>query len=378
MRELVDAKVGRTIEALHVTAEGYNREKSILQERFGKEHEIIKTYTKEILERPTVTSANTNKINDLNVKLTYCVQALETLGKLEQVNGAVSMTLEILPGIRGDLVRTDPEWENWDFSKVSEAIRLWLRRNLSDCKTTEREFIEQPNRRRERPSKLYQARGQEFNPKECVYCKIAGHKSIECQKITNTDERKTILARENLCLNCATPNPRAAECYSKSACQHCRKRHHTSICDRKQTLTSGTGEKKTLMTASGCKEGILPIIPIKVDGIPCRALIDTGARSSYASGKLINLLKKRPCETKTKRVDTLTTSQVTKLEMYDARVESLDGGFNMEVKLTKVHKGELLTVDNPKYQQLINNYDHLKGIKIEDTDAKEKLPVHVV
>ena len=74
----------------------------------------------------------------------------------------------------------------------------------------------------------------------------------------------------------------------------------------------------------------------------------------------------------------LITSQVTKLEMYDAQIESLDGGFSMEVKLTIVHKGELLTVDNPKYQELINNYDHLKGIKIEDEDTKEKLPVPVV
>lgn len=74
----------------------------------------------------------------------------------------------------------------------------------------------------------------------------------------------------------------------------------------------------------------------------------------------------------------LITSQVTKLEMYDARIESLDGSFSMEVKLTKVHKGELLTVDNPKYQELINSYDHLKGIKIEDDDAKKQLPVHVV
>ena len=74
----------------------------------------------------------------------------------------------------------------------------------------------------------------------------------------------------------------------------------------------------------------------------------------------------------------LITSQVTKLEMYDAQIESLEGGFSMELKLTKVHKGELLTVDNPKYQELINNYDHLEGIKIEDDDTKEQLPVHVV
>ena len=162
------------------------------------------------------------------------------------------------------------------------------------------------------------------------------------------------------------------------ACQHCIKRHHTLICDRKQTLTSESGEKKILMTASGFKEGILPIIPIKVDGITCRALIDTGAGSSCASGKLINLLKKKPCEMKTKRVDMVITSQVTNLEMYDARIESADRGFSMEVKLTEVHKGKLLTADNPKYQELINNYDHLKGIKIEDEDTKEQLPIHVV
>ena len=132
--KLVDTKVGSTIGALPFTAEGYNRAKSILQQRFGKEHEIIKANTKEMLELPTVTSANPSKINELRVKLTYCVQALQTLGKLEQVNGGVLMTLEKLPGIRGDLVQTDPEWKKWDFSKLSEAIRLWLIRNMSDRK----------------------------------------------------------------------------------------------------------------------------------------------------------------------------------------------------------------------------------------------------
>ena len=75
----------------------------------------------------------------------------------------------------------------------------------------------------------------------------------------------------------------------------------------------------------------------------------------------MDLLKKKLCETTTKRVDMLITSLVTKVEMYDARIESLDGIFSMGVKLTIVHKGELLTVDNPKYQELIDNYDHLKG-----------------
>ena len=47
LRELVTPQVSRTIEALPFTAEGYNRAKSILKEKFGKDSETIKAYTKE-------------------------------------------------------------------------------------------------------------------------------------------------------------------------------------------------------------------------------------------------------------------------------------------------------------------------------------------
>ena len=344
LRELVTPQVSRTIEALPFTAEGYNRAKSILKEKFGKDSEIIKAYTKEILELPTLTGTNPKAISDFSEKLTFCVQALQTLNKLEQVNGATLMTLDKLPGIRVDLVRTDAEWEKWDFAKLSEAIRLWTRRNPVDTKSNERDSGERRKQKWDRSRKLYQARGQDFNPKECVYCGDVSHKPSNCQKITKIEERRATLAQKNLCFNCATPNHRAAECFSKATCQHCKKRHHTSICDRNLTTKDGRKDKNTLMTASGSNEGILPIIPTKVDGIICRALIDTGARSSYASGKLIDLLKKKPCETKTRRVNMLISSHATKLDMYDTLVESLDGNFSMSVKLAKVHKRELLTV----------------------------------
>lgn len=344
LRELVTPQVSQTIEALPFTAEGYNCEKSILNEKFGKDSEIIKAYTKEILELPTLTGTNPKAISDFSEKLTFCVQALQTLNKLEQVNGATLMTLDKLPGIRVDLVRTDAEWEKWDFAKLSEAIRLWTRRNPVDTKSNERDSGEQRNQKWDRSRKLYQALGQDFNPKECAYCGDVSYKPSNCQKITKIEERRATLAQKNLCFNCATPNHRAAECFSKATCPHCKKRHHTSICDRNLTPKDGRKDKNTLMTASGSNEGILPIIPTKGDGIICRALIDTGARSSYASGKLIDLLKKKPCETKTRRVNMLISSQVTKLDMYDTLVESLDGNFSMSVKLAKVHKRELLTV----------------------------------
>ena len=99
----------------------------------------MKAYTREILELPSIPNSNQKKISEFSEKLTYCVQALETLKNLKQVNGAVLMTLDKLPSIRGDLVRSDPDWESWDFVKLSEVIRLWVRSLVDTAARNERE-----------------------------------------------------------------------------------------------------------------------------------------------------------------------------------------------------------------------------------------------
>ena len=72
-RELLDSKVKRTIEGLPFTAEGYNRAKSILDEKYGKESEIVKAHSREILELPSVQGANPKKISEFSEKLAYYV-----------------------------------------------------------------------------------------------------------------------------------------------------------------------------------------------------------------------------------------------------------------------------------------------------------------
>ena len=229
LRELLDVKVKRAIEALPFTAEGYNRAKSILSERFGKESEIVKAYIKEILDLPSISSPNPRKIGEFSEKLTYCVQALQTLNKLEQVNGAVSMTLDKLPAIRGDLVRTDPDWESWDFAKLSEAVRLWTRRNPMDINQREREQEQQSTNRNvcQEAGIYHTRRGADGKPRcwPCIYCG-KDHKAVECTRVTHVADRKQILLNKRLCFNCTTRNHRAAFCPSKSVCQQCHKHHH--------------------------------------------------------------------------------------------------------------------------------------------------------
>ena len=44
-------------------------------------------------------------------KLVISVQAHDTMGKLKIIRGSIRLTLEKLPGIRGDLVGLDKDWQ---------------------------------------------------------------------------------------------------------------------------------------------------------------------------------------------------------------------------------------------------------------------------
>ena len=248
LKELLGDKVRRDVESFPFTSEGYNRAKAILCEKYGKESEIVKAYSKNILDLPLITSNNPKRISEFSEKLTYCVQSLQTMKKLDGLNGLTSLTLDKLPAIRGDLVRSDKEWESWDLDKLSEALRLWVRRNPVDTSHRDRDE-EQEKKRRE--MKLFHSR----LGRGCVYCDSSDHKANDCQKVTTVADRKQILANKHLCFNCALGSHQAAKCQSKNSCQKCGKRHHTSICDKSSTAE----ESKIALTANEVGEGVFPV-----------------------------------------------------------------------------------------------------------------------
>ena len=117
---------------------------------------------------------------------------------------------------------------------------------------------------------------------------------------------------------------------------------------------------------------------VEVNGIKCRALIDSGAGSSYVSEKLIDLLRLKPIATQTRSIDMLMSTKVSTSEEYDLSFRSVNHQFTLPVKATKVNKSELLLIDNPNYCKIINKNPHLRGVYIHDEDAKARLPVHIV
>ena len=224
---------------------------------------------------PTINGSQPNKIHQFYEKLLFNVQSLETMGKLQEVNGYVRMTIDKLPGI-GDLVRTDDSWREWNFPQLVEELRKWTERNPIQTKSNEKLLRD----------KSYQTQQKDERGRECIYCEKPDHRSVDCKTVTTLDERKRLLSNKCLCFNCTGSKHRAVDCRSRSLCQICQKRHHTSIFDR-------LGDQLMRATSLGKSTVIYPVVVIEVQGVKCRALPDTGAGSSYASAAFIDRLKIR-------------------------------------------------------------------------------------
>ncbi|XP_046862784.1 uncharacterized protein LOC124456361 [Xenia sp. Carnegie-2017] len=264
--------------------------------------------------------------------------------------------LKKLKGIKAGLVRGNEGWQDWNLTNLISELKKWRDINPAE---------ESGSSKKTRKPLL--VAGSERRKRRCVYCNAENHSAVDCTVVTDIDKRKKLLAEKKLCFNCTGTKHRTADCKSSHRCSKCNGKHHSSICTKKdQLLTAGDGP------------AVYPTVVVSVEGIKCRALLDTGSGNSYVSAALLDLLPKRSYRKETRRVEMMLTSVTKEMELSTIRVKDVKGEFQMDVNITKVNKGELLFVDNPIYKALVRSYSHLAGVKIEDDDQKPKLPVHLI
>ena len=124
-----------------IHSEGYERAKNILARKYGQTSEVVNAYVENIMSLPTIGGTQPARIHDFYEKLLFNVQSLETMGKLREVTGYVRMTIDKLPGIRGDLVRTDDSWREWKFPKLVDELRKWTERNPIQSKQNDKPCV---------------------------------------------------------------------------------------------------------------------------------------------------------------------------------------------------------------------------------------------
>ena len=98
LKDLLEPKVRAGIDGLSFSSEGYERAKNILRNKYEKTSEIVSAYVQSIMGLPVISGTNPAKIHQSCDTLSFNVQALDTLGKLKEVNGYVRMSIDKLPG----------------------------------------------------------------------------------------------------------------------------------------------------------------------------------------------------------------------------------------------------------------------------------------
>ena len=98
----------------------------------------------------------------------------------------------------------------------------------------------------------------------------------------------------------------------------------------------------------------------------------------HASAVLLEKLPKPSRAKKVRRIETMLRSTTREVELSTIKVRSTDGNEELNVDVTKVERRELLMINNPHYQQIIESYAHLKGVETTDCDPKPYLPIHLI
>jgi len=133
-----------------------------------------------------------------------------------------------------------------------------------------------------------------------------------------------------------------------------------------------------IATSTGKTAVTHPVVVVKVQGVKCRALLDTAAGTSYASAALLNLLQVRPYQREVRQIEMMLGAVTKQVEIFQVQVSSTSRDVCLNTEITKVENNQLLFLENPRYEQGLAKYAYLKGIEMEDKDSKDILPVHLI
>ena len=81
-----------TVDGRPFSSEGYERAKNILKTKYGKPMEVANAHIQNLIKLGTIHGAYPAKVHEFHNKLLTSAQALETLGKLQNVKGYVRLT----------------------------------------------------------------------------------------------------------------------------------------------------------------------------------------------------------------------------------------------------------------------------------------------
>ena len=130
--EMVNPNVRAKIANLKPDEIGYKIAWARLKSEYGQNKLVVNALVEEIANLPVIKGSNYLKIQEFYESVSSNYDALLTMGEADMLRGFVMSTLNKIPQVRPDIVRTDENWEEWDMEALINNLRQWLKRQKVD------------------------------------------------------------------------------------------------------------------------------------------------------------------------------------------------------------------------------------------------------
>ena len=376
--ELVNPKVRDRLANLKPSALGYKTAWGRLKTEYGQSKTVIAAHMEEIINLPVIRGSNYERIREFYEKLSKNFDALQTLGEGEMLKGFVLSTLNKLPQIKPDLVRTDEGWEDWNMEHLIVSIQKWLRRNKTDDNNKDQ------TEAKKRERHLFSQRGATpSNPRErgpyCMFCEQK-HWGDSCPTYDTIAKRRQFFAEKRLCFNCGRAGHRENKCRGRG-CYKCKSKHHTSLCDKPQGSETQNTENHNAMlngyTPSIVEKSLPAIVPLKIRGVIFWAYLDTGSGRNFISKEAADKLRLKPVRYESRHIVTVNGTKKQTMPIFDVTIDSVDGQAREKVEITGSKLADFTTIRRPTLAELKAKYQHVEG-KLFYRTASEEYPIHII
>ena len=117
-----------------------------------------------------------------------------------------------------------------------------------------------------------------------------------------------------------------------------------------------------MTTTSVERKGMVyAMVTVDMNGVKCRALMDTEAGSCFASSTLLDCLHLRPIRQQLNRIEVMFGTSKKVIDIYGLQIPSINGKFTLKAEVNKVDRKELLALENQKCKEIVAQFSHFEG-----------------
>ena len=197
-----------------------------------------------LIKMQPVTSIHIKGIHTLYDKLEANLRGLDTLGISSSAYGdlLIYILIKKIPEVLRLIITKQFDGETWDLRKILKSLKTELeereRIKFMSSNTNTSTSDQMPGQFRQ-PAIAGPLISTNRSSPSCTYCKGA-HSSVNSNIITDISARKEFLRKRGRCYCCLKIGHVSKNCLSTIKCWTCSKKHHCSICvKRNPSLSRG-------------------------------------------------------------------------------------------------------------------------------------------